>query len=182
MPNEEIIKEIEDIEEKPEELEASAEAEATESEAEVELGAESEIEIPPTSEEETAEEVTAEENAEAEVEEAEVEEVAEEESADDEDESDEDNGFEETLAALQNQIESLTNTIKDLTEQNVALKKSNRKLSNKLQSEKTKREQFFEEAKSLSVVLLPDEDKKQEPKKEKIDHSAYYNGDGIGEL
>lgn len=168
--------------------ELTVDVEVAEDTAEVvTLDAESEVEIPPTegaedesNEAEEAEEAEAE--VEEEVEEAEVEEVADDEPDDDEDESDEDDPLAETLASLQKQIESLTDTVKELTEANASLKKTNRKLSNKLQNEKAKKEAFLETAKGLSVALLPNEDKKEEPKKEKVDHSAYYNGDGIGEL
>lgn len=170
---------------------------ATDEEIEVEVTAEDseaielsepadEIEIEPTDgEDEEVEEVSDDadeaEEKEAEVEEAEVEEVADEESDDDEDEGDEDDGFAETLASLQKQIETLNNTVKELTEANIALKKSNRKLSNKLQTEKAKKESFIENIKGLSVQLLPDEENKK-PKEEIVNHSDYYNGDGIGEL
>lgn len=174
--------------EEPTELDVDVEVEAEETE--IELDAETETEIPPTepsepTEEdsnvsEEAEEAEAEEE-EAEIEEAEVEEVADEESDDDEDESDEDNALEETLASLQKQIETLNDTIRELSEANIALKKSNRKLSNKLQAEKNKKEAFIENVKGLSVQLLPEEEKKK-PKEEKVDHSAYCNGDGIGEI
>lgn len=183
----------EEVAEEPAELEVEVETEAIETE--IVLDAEDELEIPPTEEEPTAEEAETEEDSEAseeeseeteeaeeEVEEAEVEEVEDEESADDEDESDEDDPLTETLASLQRQIETLTNTVNELTEQNVALKKTNRKLSNKLQNEKSKKEAFIENVKGLSVALLPNEEKKEEPKKEKVNRSAYYNGDGIGEL
>lgn len=174
--------------EEPTELDVNVEAEAEETE--IELDAETETEIPPTepsepTEEDSnvsdeAEEAEAEEE-EAEIEEAEVEEVADEESDDDEDESDEDSALEETLASLQKQIETLNDTIRELSEANIALKKSNRKLSNKLQAEKNKKEAFIENVKGLSVQLLPEEEKKK-PKEEKVDHSAYCNGDGIGEI
>ena len=179
----------------PTELEVDVETEAIETE--VVLDAETETEIPPTEEESTAVEVEvteedseasddeAEEAEEAEdgIEEAEVEEATDEESDDDEDESDEDDPLAETLSSLQRQIETLTNTVNELTEQNVALKKSNRKLSNKLQNERNKKEAFIQNVKGLSVELLPNEDKQEkEVKKEKVNHSAYYNGDGIGEL
>lgn len=184
----------EEVAEEPTELEVDVETEAIETE--VVLNAETETEIPPTEEESAAEEAETEEDSEAseeeseeaeeaeeEIEEAEVEEVEDEESADDEDESDEDDPLTETLASLQRQIETLTNTVNELTEQNVALKKSNRKLSNKLQNEKSKKEAFIENVKGLSVALLPNEEKKEKKaKKEKVNHSAYYNGDGIGEL
>lgn len=174
--------------EEPTELEVSVETQAIETTVEV-LDAEDELEIPPTedAEEESdaieeEEEVAEGEDEETEAEEAEVEELAIAETDEDEDESDEDDGLMETLKALQNQIDTLTNTVKELTEANASLKKTNRKLSNKLQSEKAKKEQFKEDIKGLSVALLPGEDEKK-PQKQKVTHdSAYYNGDGIGEL
>ena len=179
------LADIEEPTEEAEELEVSVETEAVETEVEVaELDAEDEVEIPPTEEDSTesdeADEAEA-EDEEMEVEEAEVEEAEDEESADDEDESEEDDPLAETLASLQKQIETLTNTVNELTEQNVALKKSNRKLSNKLQAERDKKDKFIENIKGLSVQLLPNEEKKEEPKKES-DNRAYYNGDGISEL
>lgn len=177
----------------PTELEVEVETEAIETE--IELDAETETEIPPTKEEDAAEEAETEEDSEAsedeseeaeeaeeEVEEVEDEETADDESDGDEDEDDEDDPLTETLASLQKQIETLTNTVNELTEQNVALKKTNRKLSNKLQNEKSKKEAFIENVKGLSVQLLPNEDKQEKPQKEKVNRSAYYNGDGIGEL
>ena len=183
---------VEEQVEEPTELDVEVEV-SEEPIEEVELDAETETEIPPTvPAEETAEEPTdsdvseeaedAEAEEEAEVEEAEVEEVADEESDDDEDESDEDDGFAETLASLQKQIETLTNTVKELTEANVALKKSNRKLSNKLQNEKSKKEAFIENMKGLSVQLLPNEETEKSKEEKVTTNSAYYNGDGIGEL
>lgn len=177
------LADIEEPTEEPTELEVSVETEETEADV-AELDAETEVEIPPTEEESTesdeADEAEA-EDEETEVEEAEVEEAEDEESADDEDESEEDDPLAETLASLQKQIETLTNTVNELTEQNVALKKSNRKLSNKLQAERDKKDKFIENIKGLSVQLLPNEEKKEEPKKES-DNRAYYNGDGISEL
>ena len=178
--------------EEPTELEV--EIEVSEEPTEVELDAETETEIPPTEAEPTEESVDetesevseeaeeAEAEEETEVEEAEVEEVADEESDDDEDESDEDDSLADTLASLQKQIETLTNTIKELTEANVALKKSNRKLSNKLQAEKAKKESFIENVKGLSVQLLPEEEKQKLNEEKKVTDTAYYNGDGIGEI
>ena len=197
MPNEKTN--IEELEiglaeeqiEEPSELEVEVEVETEAAEAEVQmLDAEEEVEIPPTEDavkqeednEESEETDEAEEEAEEDIEEEVVEEVADEESADDEDESDEDDPLAETLASLQSQIEALTNTVNELTEQNVALKKSNRKLSNKLQNERNKKEAFIENVKGLSVQLLPNEEKKEEVKNEKVTDRTYYNGDGIGEL
>ena len=177
------LADIEEPTEEPTELEVSVETKETEADV-AELDAETEVEIPPTEEESTesdeADEAEA-EDEETEVEEAEVEEAEDEESADEEDESEEDDPLAETLASLQKQIETLTNTVNELTEQNVALKKSNRKLSNKLQAERDKKDKFIENIKGLSVQLLPNEEKKEEPKKES-DNRAYYNGDGISEL
>lgn len=189
-----MVGEVEEVAEEPTELEVDVETQAIETE--VMLDAETETEIPPTEEESAAEEAETEEDSEASddeaeeaeetedgIEEAEVEEATDEESDDDEDESDEDDPLAETLSSLQRQIETLTNTVNELTEQNVALKKSNRKLSNKLQNEKSKKEAFIQNVKGLSVELLPNEEKQEkEVKKEKVNHSAYYNGDGIGEL
>ena len=189
-----MVGENEEMAEEPTELEVDVETQAIETE--VMLDAETETEIPPTEEESAAEEAGTEEDSEASddeaeeaeetedgIEEAEVEEATDEESDGDEDESDEDDPLAETLASLQRQIETLTNTVNELTEQNVALKKSNRKLSNKLQNEKSKKEAFIQNVKGLSVELLPNEEKQEkEVKKEKVNHSAYYNGDGIGEL
>ena len=175
---------IEQAEEEQKELGAEAEAETEAEEQDVELNAEEETEIPPTEEESKAsdEAETADEEAEHEVEEATAEEVAEEDSDDDEGESEEDDEFAETLASLTKQIEALTNKINELTETNTSLKKTNRKLSNKLQSEKAKKEAFIGNVKGLSVQLLPEEEEKQKLKTETVDRDNYYNGDGIGEL
>jgi len=150
----------------------------------IELNAETETEIPPTEEvtEESEEAEEAEEDSEEEVEEAEVEEVSEDDEEDDEDESEEDDPLAETLASLQKQIETLTNTVNDLTAQNVALKKTNRKLSNKLQKERDNKEAFIENVKGLSVALLPNEEI-EKPQEEKVTMKHnYFTGDGIGEL
>lgn len=190
MPNEKVNIEELELEVADNEVEEPTELDVeVEVEEEIELDAETETEIPPTEPIEDAEEDSeaseeaeeAEAEEEAEVEEAEVEELAADVTVEDEDESDEDDGFAETLASLQKQIETLNDTIKELTEANIALKKSNRKLSNKLQAEKNKKDEFIENIKGLSVQLLPEEEKKK-PKEEKVDHSAYCNGDGIGEI
>ena len=190
MPNEKTnIEELEiglaeEVTEEPTELDVTVEvAEEEVAEAEM-LDAETEVEIPPTEEVAEASEDTEEAEAEVEeeIEEAEVEEVTEDDEADDDDESDEEDPLAETLASLQKQIETLTNTVNELTEANIALKKSNRKLSNKLQNEKSKKEAFIENVKGLSVALLPNEEKKEEVKKETVSKRNYYNGDGIGEL
>lgn len=181
---EEAVAEVSEEPTEAEELEVSVETEAIETDVEVaELDAETEVEIPPTEESTESEEaeVAEVEDEEQEVEEEVVEEVSEDNEEDEEDESEEDDPLAETLASLQKQIETLTNTVNELTEQNVALKKSNRKLSNKLQAERDKKDEFIKNVKGLSVQLLPNEEKKEEPQKES-DNRAYYNGDGISEL
>lgn len=175
-------------------LDTDLEEEITEAE---ELSAEDEISIEPTEEvieEPEIEQVSAEEDfadeaeeepeeeADEESEEAEVEEVSEEESEDDEDESEEADPYAETLSALQTQIDALNNTIRDLTEQNTALKKSNRKLSNKLQKENEKKEQFMQNVKGLSVQLLPDDKADRQQKETQVSDRSYLRGDGIGEI
>lgn len=193
---EEAVAEVSEEPTEAEELEVSVETEAIETDVVAveeetkdlphikELDAETETEIPPTEKESTeSEEAEAAEaeDEEQEVEEAVVEEVSEDNEEDEEDESEEDDPLAETLASLQKQIETLTNTVNELTEQNVALKKSNRKLSNKLQAERDKKDEFIKNVKGLSVQLLPNEEKKEEPQKDPTNR-AYYNGDGISEL
>ena len=164
-----------------------------------ELGVE-EVELPTTEEEPTAEEISeveeAEDNEPAEAdeeteeaeeatEESEEAEVEEAEEDGDEDESDEAaEADEEELSIvndLREQIQTLTNRISELEEANKELKKTNRRLSSKYQSELDKKAKFKEELKGLSVELLPDEDKK--PKEEKIKvFDKNYVKDGIGEI
>ena len=135
------------------------------------LGVE-EVEIP--AEEAPSEEVV-EETTEAEDNES-VEEEAEEEVSEE--------AAEEELsivAELKEQIQTLTNKVTELTEANVKLKKSNRKLQNKYQNELDKKAKFKEELKGLSVELLPDEDKKPQEEKMKVLDKNYVK-DGIGEI
>ena len=165
-----------------------------------ELDAETEVEIPPTEKaaeepveesveteevSEASEEVeeTEEEAEEAPSEEAEVEETAEDDSDDDEDDSEEADALEAALTPLREQIEMLTNTNKALLEENTSLKKTNRKLSNKLKAEKIRKEAFIENVKGLSIELLPNEETESKKNEEnKATYSDYYNGDGIGDL
>ena len=165
------------------------------------LGAE-EAEIPATTEteptaEETSEVEEAEDNepADAEDEGEEKEEAEEESENSDEDkveeadeDGDEDNvdeaedTDEEELSIvneLREQIQTLTNTVAELTEANAKLKKTNRKLSAKYQSELDKKEKFKNELKGLSVELLPDEDKKEEETELKV---TKRHRNGIGEI
>ena len=171
-----------------------------------ELGVE-EIEIPteePKDEtiEETAEEAVAEDNESAEevaeeAEEAEAEEstegeevideeVAEEadEEADDDEAEEIEDADEEELAIvteLREQIQTLTNKVTELAEANAKLKKTNRKLSSKYQSELDKKQKFKDSLKGLSVELLPDEEKKPKEEKMKVMDRNYVR-DGIGEI
>lgn len=163
---------------------------------ETELGVE-EVELP-TAEEEVTEEVVednepAEDEAADEVKESdeeseESEEVADEEATEEDgDEVDDDeaeDAEEEELSIvsdLREQIQTLTNRISELEEANAKLKKTNRKLSSKYQSELDKKAKFKEELKGLSVELLPDEDKKPKEEKMKVMDKNYVR-DGIGEL
>ena len=171
---------------------------------EEELGVE-EIEIPteePTADEdsvveetednESVEDEVAEEAEEAESEEStEGEEVADEEAveedgdeaSDDEAEEIEDADEEELaiVTELREQIQTLTNRISELEEANAKLKKTNRKLSSKHQSELDKKAKFIETLKGLSVELLPDEEKKPKEEKMKVMDRNYVR-DGIGEI
>lgn len=166
------------------------------------LGAE-EAEIPATTETEPTAEETSEveentednEPADAEDEGEEAEEAEEESENSDEDkveetdeDGDEDNvdeaedTDEEELSIvneLREQIQTLTNTVAELTEANAKLKKTNRKLSAKYQSELDKKEKFKNELKGLSVELLPDEDKKEEETELKV---TKRHRNGIGEI
>ena len=151
---------------------------------EIEEANEAEEEVIEEAEEPEAEEVSEEEVAEeeSEGEEAEVEEVAE--DADDEDEDEEAEEESEELSIvneLRDQIQTLTNTIAELTEANAKLKKTNKRLSAKYQNELDKKAKFKEELKGLSVELLPEEGSKEDKKEMKVDHK-YYSGDGIGEI
>ena len=174
---------------------------------EEELGVE-EVEIPtdePKDEmiEETAEEAVAEDNESVEdevaeeAEEAEAEESIEGEEVEDEEAVEEDgdeaeddeaeeieDADEEELAIvteLREQIQTLTNRISELEEANAKLKKTNRKLSSKHQSELDKKQKFIETLKGLSVELLPDEEKKPKEEKMKVMDRNYVR-DGIGEI
>lgn len=111
---------------------------------------------------------------EAEGEEAEVEEVQE----DDEDSGDE--AYEETLALIEDlrgQVATLTAENESLKEANAELKKTNRKISNKLKDEKSKKEEFIKNTRNISVKLGVNE---EEPKEEKVTKSFAF-GDGIGD-
>ena len=133
---------------------------------------------------EEAEEAEAEESIEGE--EVEDEEAVEEdgdEAEDDEAEEIEDADEEELaiVTELREQIQTLTNRISELEEANAKLKKTNRKLSSKHQSELDKKQKFIETLKGLSVELLPDEEKKPKEEKMKVMDRNYVR-DGIGEI
>ena len=137
---------------------------------------------------EPAEDEAADEAEESDEESEESEEVADEEATEEDgDEVDDDeaeDAEEEELSIvsdLREQIQTLTNRISELEEANAKLKKTNRKLSSKYQSELDKKAKFKEELKGLSVELLPDEDKKPKEEKMKVMDKNYVR-DGIGEI
>lgn len=150
-----------------------------------------------TVEEETAEEELVAEESEAEEEielsEADAEEISEDASEEvegeeveldvnDETEDDEADGLEEVLSVvneLKDTIAQLTEKVSSLEEANCKLKKTNKRLSTKLEDEKKKKEAFIENAKSISVKLGVNEDV---PKKEnKAADAKFAFGDGIGD-
>lgn len=140
-----------------------------------------ELDADEAEEEETIElsEDEAEEPEDAESEETEVEET--ELVVSDEDESDEADGLEEVLNVvndLKAQVEQLNSKVTSLEEANAELKKTNKRLSNKLKDEKKKKEAFIENAKSISVKLGVNEDK---PKEKNVTTAKFATGDGIGD-
>lgn len=176
VETEEVTEEVmeEAVETEEEVMEESAETEEAE-EAEEELSEEQpEEENIELSETEQTEESTNEESEETGVEEADM-------SIGEEDESDEAE-FEEALSAvneLNEQISKLTAEIGELKAKNEELKKDNRRLSNKLKSEKEKKEAFIKNAKEISVKLGVNEEK---PKKENnVADKKFAFGDGIGD-
>ena len=161
---------IEPIAEEPVEEEAVEEAEVIEEE-------------PADEEEETEAEESEEESEEGE--EAIIEEVEEEEVDEEDDDDEAEETDEEELAIvteLKEQIQTLTNKISELAEANAKLKKTNRKLSSKYQSELDKKAKFKEELKGISVELLPDEERKEKAEELKVADREYYRGNGIGEI
>ena len=151
---------------------------------ETEPTAEESSEVEETEDNEPAEEEAEDEAEEAEEEsesdEAEVEETVEDGDEDDGDEAEEAEAEElAVVTELREQIQTLTNRIAELEEANAQLKKSNRKLSSKHQKELDKKKEFIETLKGLSVELLPDEEKKEEPNELKVTKRSR---DGIGEI
>lgn len=118
------------------------------------------------------EEIEEEEEAEEteEVEEDIVDEAEAEEGESEEDDVEEDNHVLEALDSLQGEITALK-------EQIDALKKTNRKLSNKLKAKNEADEKFMEKFKGLEVSF----GEKKEEAKEEVTHTPYATGDGIGE-
>lgn len=103
-----------------------------------------------------------------------------EETVEDGEEDEVDEAYEETLDVIENlkaQVEKLTAEVETLTEANSELKKTNRKLSNKIKNEKEKKEAFIKNAKDVAVKLGVEEEKPQEKKVEK----SFALGDGIGD-
>lgn len=140
-----------------------------------------ESEVEPS--EEPAEELEEKEEAEeTEGEEAEDEEAEEEDG--DEVEGEEVDALTEALSiieGLKGQVAALNNKINELTETNMSLKKTNRKLSGKLQKENERKAEFMNNVKGLSVELFPNEEAKAEEYKDRVADRRYYQ-DGIGEL
>lgn len=155
--------------------EVKTEETAEETTQEEDLKAESEVEDE-TKElsEETTEEAETDEGEEAESEEAEL-------SVSDEAEGDETDDLEEVLSVvnqLKETVSQLTEKVNSLEEANCKLKKTNKRLSAKLEDEKKKKEAFIESAKSISVKLGVNEER---PKKDKVADEKFAFGDGIGD-
>lgn len=170
------VKELEEAEE----LSVEDEVELPETKAEAEEPAEEEaVEQSEEAEEESEEEEVAEETEDEEVEDEE----AVEESGD-EVEDEEVDALAEALSiieGLKGQVAALNDKINELTETNMSLKKTNRKLSGKLQKENERKAEFMNNVKGLSVELLPNEEAKAEEYKDRVSDKKYYQ-DGIGEL
>lgn len=99
--------------------------------------------------------------------------------------SDEDEGDEAELSevltvvnTLKEQVAQLTSKVETLEETNCELKKTNKRLSAKLKDEKKKKEEFIQNAKSVSVKLGVNESK---PKQNNVIDSKFAYGDGIGD-
>ena len=144
-----------------------------------ELLGEAEVEIEPTVKETVEDEPTTEE-PEADTEENSEESTTEEAEDGDEGVTDEADDLTEVLSVLKglnDKVAALSKELKALEETNASLKKTNRKLSGKLQKELDKKEQFKAAAKGVAAELLPEETvETEEPKVTKRSR------DGIGEI
>ena len=182
--NDEIVVENDDVE-----TLAVEESEIAEEPIEESAVAEEEAGAPEAEEEAIQEEPADEEVNEAEElsengDEVEIEEVDEMELVSDEEEDDEADETELALAAiasLKEMVSVLTAKVDELSEANENLKKTNRRLQSKLQTEREKKEKFINSTKNFSVELLPNETY-DKPKEEKSPRYDYIHGDGIGEL
>lgn len=196
MPNEEdfvIEAENDEIEVEDDEIETLAVEESEVAEEPIEESAVAEeeeaeelavAEVIEATAEELDEEVNEAEEAIEVSEEVEIEEAEELALDSDEEEDDEADETELALAAitsLREMVATLTARVDELSEANESLKKTNRRLQSKLQSEREKKEKFIESTKNFSVQLLPNE-KNDKPKEEKSPRYDYIHGDGIGEL
>lgn len=124
--------------------------------------------------EESAEDIDEVEEAVEEDEEVEVEEVEEDEEDEDEEAFDD---VANNLAQMSARVAELEAQNADLMGQVESLKKSNRRLSAKLQKEKDKKDAFFARARGISVKLGENEG----TPKEKVTERRYAYGDGIGD-
>ena len=145
-----------------------------------ELLGEAEVEIEPTAGAEIVEDEPTTEEPEEDTEENSEEGTTEEAEDGDEGETDEADDLTEVLSVLKglnDKVAALSKELKSLEETNASLKKTNRKLSGKLQKELDKKEQFKAAAKGVAAELLPEETvETEEPKVTKRSR------DGIGEI
>lgn len=153
-------------EETAEIIEESADEEVTEETEELSAEEETAQELSEAAQdEETGEEVEAEET------ELVVSEEGEDEEAD----------LEEILSVvndLKDTVAKLTAKVGEQEDIICELKKTNKRLSNKLKDEKKKKQAFIESAKNISVKLGVNEEK---PKKESVADTKFAFGDGIGD-
>lgn len=95
------------------------------------------------------------------------------------------NALKDKVDELTKLVSSLTKEKDDLTEYNAKLKKTNRKLSGRLEQENAKKKEFIDGVKGLSTELLPGEPtaaERAKSAKESVAERNYYFGDGIGEI
>lgn len=174
-PMEEVIQPTEEPTEEPMEETVTEETEVTETVTEEPMEETVEEAIEAEEAAEDIEDVPAEDGDGEEVESEEDTEEGADEAEDDEAD------LEEVLSVvndLREQVAQLEATVASLTEANAKLKKSNKKLTSKLDEEKSKKEAFIKNAKSISVKLGVNEDK---PKKRVVADEKFAFGDGIGD-